>query len=60
VRAAWRGQLDPQGRLQHTTGPIIVNSSRAILYAADDGSFARAARDAAVRTREVLNAARAG
>ena len=60
VRAAWRGRLDGQGRLQHTSGPIIVNSSRAILYAADDDSFARAAREAALRTREVLNAARAG
>ncbi|RYX96898.1 MAG: orotidine-5'-phosphate decarboxylase [Comamonadaceae bacterium] len=38
---------------------IIVNSSRAILYAAPEGDFAAAARREAVRTRDVLEAARA-
>ena len=60
VRAAWRGRLDGRGCLLQTTGPIVVNSSRAILYAADGGDFAAAARQAAQRTRDALNAARAG
>ncbi len=40
-------------------GPIIVNSSRAILYAANGPDFAKAARQAAQHTRDTLNAARA-
>jgi orotidine-5'-phosphate decarboxylase len=40
-------------------GPIIVNSSRAILYAANGPDFAQAARQAAQHTRDTLNAARA-
>ena len=59
VRAAWRGRLDAHG-LPQTTGPIIVNSSRAILYASDGPDFAQAAREAAQRTRAALQAARAG
>jgi orotidine-5'-phosphate decarboxylase len=40
-------------------GPIIVNSSRSILYASKGGDFAAAARTEAQRTRAVLEAARA-
>jgi orotidine-5'-phosphate decarboxylase len=40
-------------------GTILVNSSRAILYADQGPDFAAAARDAARRTRDELNAARA-
>ncbi len=39
------------------TGPIIVNSSRAILYASAGDDFAQAARREALRTRELLGAA---
>lgn len=42
-----------------TTGPVIVNSSRAVLYASAGAGFAAAARAEALRTRDVLNAARA-
>ena len=41
------------------TGPVIVNSSRAILYASSGDDFAQAARAEAQRTRDTLNAARA-
>ena len=47
VRAGWRQD-----------GPIIVNSSRAILYASNGADFATAARSAAQATRAALNAAR--
>ena len=47
VRAGWR--LD---------APIIVNSSRAILYASPQDDFAHAARREAIKTRDVLQAAR--
>ena len=40
------------------TGPVIVNSSRAILYASNGEDFAKAARAEAQRTRDTLNAAR--
>mgnify|MGYP000609102223 FL=1 len=40
-------------------GTIIVNSSRAILYAASDAQFADAARREALKTREVLQQAAA-
>jgi orotidine-5'-phosphate decarboxylase len=39
-------------------GPIIVNSSRAVLYASGDADFAATARSAAQATRAALNAAR--
>jgi orotidine-5'-phosphate decarboxylase len=39
-------------------GTILVNSSRAILYASQGPDFAAAARAAALRTRDELNAAR--
>ena len=41
-----------------TTGPIIVNSSRAILYASSGKDFAEQARAVALQTRDVLDAAR--
>ena len=47
VRAGWR-----------PGGPIIVSSSRAILYAADGDDFATVARGVAQATRQQLNAAR--
>jgi orotidine-5'-phosphate decarboxylase len=53
VRAAWRA--DASGR---TTAPIVVNSSRAILYAGTDMGFAAAARAAARATRDRLQQAR--
>lgn len=53
VRAGWRGV---DGR---TSAPVIVNSSRAILYAASDATFKAAARAEALRTRDALNSARA-
>lgn len=40
------------------TGPVIVNSSRAVLYASSGEDFAAAARRVAIATREALNAAR--
>ena len=46
VRAGWR-----EG------APIIVNSSRAILYASGEDDFAQAARREALKTRDVLQAA---
>ncbi len=48
VRAGWRPDA-----------PIIINSSRAILYAAPGDDFAAAARRAALQTRALLQAARA-
>jgi len=48
VKAGWR-----------TDGPIIVNSSRAILYASSGEDFADAARREAISTRAVLEAAKA-
>jgi orotidine-5'-phosphate decarboxylase len=48
VKAAWR-----------PGAPIIVSSSRAILYAGGGDDFASAARQAAVATRDALRAAKA-
>jgi orotidine-5'-phosphate decarboxylase len=45
---------DAQGRV---TGPIIVNSSRALLYASSGDDWRDAARRAALTTRDLLNAA---
>ncbi|MCW2312297.1 orotidine-5'-phosphate decarboxylase [Rhodoferax antarcticus] len=56
VKAGWRSQMDADG-LPETTGAIIVNSSRAILYASSGEDFAAAARREALKTREVLRAA---
>jgi orotidine-5'-phosphate decarboxylase len=47
VRAGWRPDA-----------PIAVNSSRAILYASANQDFAQAARREALRTRDLLEAAR--
>lgn len=49
VAAGWRG--DAQGQ---TTGPVIVNSSRAVLYASAGEDFAAAARRVALATRAEL------
>ncbi|WP_082876851.1 orotidine-5'-phosphate decarboxylase [Hydrogenophaga crassostreae] len=54
VRAGLR--TDASGTV---TGPVIVSSSRAILYASQGSDFAQAARAEAQRTRDTLNAARA-
>lgn len=48
VKAGWRSD-----------GPIVVNSSRAILYASNGADFGEAARAEALRTRSVLETARA-
>ena len=47
VRAGWRADA-----------PIVVNSSRAVLYASGGEDFADAARKEAMRTREMLEAAK--
>jgi len=52
VKAGWRGQGD------ETTGAVIVNSSRAILYASAGDDFAEAARREAIKTRAALQAGR--
>jgi orotidine-5'-phosphate decarboxylase len=39
-------------------GPIIVNSSRAILYASGGADFVQAARQEALKTRALLQAVR--
>ena len=55
VKAGWRHAQDA---IATTTGPVIVNSSRAILYASSGADFAQAARSEALRTRTVLEQAR--
>jgi len=52
VRAGWRGTAGSR------SGPIVVNSSRAILYASSGDDFAAAARTAALATRRELSSAR--
>jgi orotidine-5'-phosphate decarboxylase len=47
VRAGWRAE-----------GPIVVNSSRAVLYAGSGDDFAAAARRAAMQARDELQQAR--
>ena len=47
VKAGWRADA-----------PIVVNSSRAILYASGGDDFAQAARREALRTRDLLEAAK--
>jgi len=54
--ATVRAGLRVQGG--ETTGPIVVNSSRAILYASAGDDFAQAARREALRTRDLLEAAK--
>ena len=53
VKAGWRGTAAA------TTAPIVVNSSRSILYASSGDDYALAARREALKTRDVLQAARA-
>jgi orotidine-5'-phosphate decarboxylase len=53
IRAGYRAQGGS------TTGAVIVNSSRAVLYASRADDFAAAARAEALRTRDLLNAAKA-
>lgn len=55
VRAGWRGNAQGQ-----STGPVIVNSSRAILYASSGADFAEAARRAAEATRAALQQGKGG
>ncbi|MBK7052964.1 MAG: orotidine-5'-phosphate decarboxylase [Rhodoferax sp.] len=52
VKAGWRGMKG------ETVAPIIVNSSRAILYASSGDDYAQAARQVAIKTRDVLQAAK--
>ena len=54
VRAGWRGDANGQ-----TQAPIIVSSSRAVLYASRGDNFAEAARRAALAARDELHRARA-
>ena len=56
VQAGWRGSQAPGAA--YSSGPIIVNSSRAVLYASAGADFASAARVVADTTRRALNAAR--
>jgi orotidine-5'-phosphate decarboxylase len=51
VRAGYRSAAG------HTTAPIVVNSSRAVLYASSGADFAQAARAVALATRDQLQAA---
>ena len=56
VTAGWRGtRAEPAVA---TTGPVLVNSSRAVLYAGADRDFAEAARQVALTTRAELNRGR--
>lgn len=55
VKAGWRGT---KGANAETRAPIIVNSSRAILYASSGADFAQAARQEAIKTRDLLEAAK--
>jgi orotidine-5'-phosphate decarboxylase len=52
VRAGWRGSAE------RTTGPIIVSSSRAVLYAGSGPDYADAARAAAEAARNELASAK--
>ena len=53
VKAGWRARADGS-----SAGPIIVNSSRAILYASSESDYAQAARRVAQQTRDLLEAAK--
>jgi orotidine-5'-phosphate decarboxylase len=52
VKAGWRASGG------ETTAPIVVNSSRAVLYASQGADYAAAARQVARQTRDLLQAAR--
>jgi orotidine-5'-phosphate decarboxylase len=51
VRAGYRSAAG------QTIAPIVVNSSRAVLYASSGADFAQAARAVALATRDQLQAA---
>jgi orotidine-5'-phosphate decarboxylase len=53
VKAGWRADGDGA-----TTAPIVVSSSRAVLYASPGADYAAAARQVARQTRDLLHAAR--
>jgi orotidine-5'-phosphate decarboxylase len=53
VKAGWRAHADGT-----SSGSIIVNSSRAVLYASSGEDFAKAARKVAMATRDMLEAAK--
>ena len=59
VKAGWRGTHGVNGVMGETLAPIAVNSSRAILYASSGPDFAQAARQEAIKTRDLLQAAKA-
>ena len=52
VKAGWRASGG------ETTAPIVVSSSRAVLYASQGADYTAAARKVAQQTRELLQAAR--
>ena len=54
VKAGWRANADGS-----SAGAVIVNSSRAVLYASSGDDFAEAARQVAMTTRNTLEAAKA-
>jgi orotidine-5'-phosphate decarboxylase len=54
VKAGYRAQNS------ETIAPIVVNSSRAVLYASGETDYALAARAAAIATRDQLRAAKRG
>ena len=53
VKAGWRSDANGE-----TVAPVVVNSSRAILYASSGPDFAAAARAEALRTRALLQASK--
>ena len=53
VKAGWRANADGS-----SAGSVIVNSSRAVLYASSGEDFAEAARKVAMQTRDTLEAAK--
>jgi len=55
VQAGWRGSQS--GDTVQTTGPLIINSSRAVLYASAGPDWREAARREARATRDLLNQA---
>ena len=56
LAAGWRGQPRGEGGW-HSSGPIVVNTSRAVLYAGSGADFAQAAGQAALATRAHLRPA---
>lgn len=54
VKAGWRANADGS-----SAGSVIVNSSRAVLYASSGEDHAAAARQVAMQTRDTLEAAKA-